>query len=91
MPASGLTGRERQGSAALAFRIAGATPPLDAKDVLLAARIAGSVFLLQVLFCLGFLDGIPGLIYCGLQGVQFFHIKAKIYELKMQGMRRERA
>ena len=23
-----------------------------------------------------------GLIYCGLQGIQFFHIKAKIYELK---------
>jgi hypothetical protein len=33
---------------------------------------------------LGFLDGIPGLIYCGFQGVQFFHIKAKIYELKVQ-------
>ena len=30
---------------------------------------------------LGFLDGIPGLIYCGMQGIQFFHIKAKIYEL----------
>jgi glycosyltransferase involved in cell wall biosynthesis len=30
---------------------------------------------------LGFLDGFPGLIYCGLQGIQFFHIKAKIYEL----------
>jgi glycosyltransferase involved in cell wall biosynthesis len=28
----------------------------------------------------GFLDGIPGLIYCGMQGVQFFHIKSKIYE-----------
>ena len=27
--------------------------------------------------CLGFLDGIPGLIYCVLQGIQFFHIKAK--------------
>jgi glycosyltransferase involved in cell wall biosynthesis len=33
---------------------------------------------------LGFLDGVPGLIYCGLQGIQFFNIKAKIYELKMQ-------
>jgi glycosyltransferase involved in cell wall biosynthesis len=30
----------------------------------------------------GFLDGIPGLIYCGFQGVQMFHTKAKIYELK---------
>jgi hypothetical protein len=27
------------------------------------------------------LDGVPGLIYCGFQGVQFFSIKAKIYEL----------
>lgn len=41
-------------------------------------------FLYKYLFCLGFLDGTPGLIYCGLQGVQFFHIKAKIYELKAQ-------
>jgi hypothetical protein len=39
-------------------------------------------FLYKYFFRLGFLDGIPGLIYCGLQGVQFFHIKAKIYELK---------
>ena len=48
-------------------------------------------FLYKYIFCLGFLDGIPGLIYCGLQGVQFFHVKAKIYELKTQGMRRARA
>lgn len=41
-------------------------------------------FLYKYFFCLGFLDGIPGLIYCGLQGIQFFHIKAKIYELKLQ-------
>jgi glycosyltransferase involved in cell wall biosynthesis len=33
---------------------------------------------------LGFLDGIPGLIYCGMQGIQFFHIKAKIYELHLE-------
>jgi glycosyltransferase involved in cell wall biosynthesis len=33
-------------------------------------------------FCLGFLDGVPGLIFCIGQGVQFFHIKAKIYELR---------
>jgi len=39
-------------------------------------------FLYKYIFSLGFLDRIPGLIYCGLQGVQFFHIKAKIYELK---------
>src|SRR5271165_5184131 len=31
---------------------------------------------------LGFLDGVPGLIYCGFQAVQMFHTKAKIYELK---------
>jgi hypothetical protein len=24
---------------------------------------------------------VPGLIYCGMQGVQFFHINAKIYQL----------
>jgi len=46
-------------------------------------------FLYKYILCLGFLDGIPGLIYCGLQGVQFFHIKAKIYELKTLGPRRE--
>src|SRR5215471_10927864 len=41
-------------------------------------------FLYKYILALGFLDGIPGLIYCGLQGVQFFHIKAKIYELRVQ-------
>lgn len=51
----------------------------------------GLFFFYKYVLSLGFLDGIPGLIYCGLQGVQFFHIKAKIYELKMLGMRRERA
>jgi glycosyltransferase involved in cell wall biosynthesis len=39
-------------------------------------------FLYKYLLRLGFLDGIPGLIYCGFQGIQFFHIKAKIYELR---------
>jgi glycosyltransferase involved in cell wall biosynthesis len=39
-------------------------------------------FLYRYLFRLGFLDGAPGLIYCGFQAVQFFHIKAKIYEVK---------
>lgn len=38
-------------------------------------------FLYKYFFCMGLLDGIPGLIYCGFQGIQFFHIKAKIYEL----------
>jgi glycosyltransferase involved in cell wall biosynthesis len=41
-------------------------------------------FFYKYIFRFGFLDGIPGLIYCSLQGIQFFHIKAKIYELKMQ-------
>lgn len=41
-------------------------------------------FLYKYFLRFGFLDGIPGLIYCGLQGVQFFHIKAKIYELRSQ-------
>jgi hypothetical protein len=51
-------------------------------------EIPGSPLLLFVyryVFRLGFLDGVPGLIYCGLQAVQFFHVKAKIYELKLQG------
>jgi hypothetical protein len=38
--------------------------------------------LYRYLFCFGFLDGVPGLIYCGFQAVQMFHTKAKIYELR---------
>jgi glycosyltransferase involved in cell wall biosynthesis len=41
-------------------------------------------FVYKYFFRLGFLDGVPGLIYCGFQGIQFFHIKAKIYELRMK-------
>jgi glycosyltransferase involved in cell wall biosynthesis len=40
-------------------------------------------FFYKYIFSLGFLDGVPGLIYCGMQGIQFFHIKAKIYEFKV--------
>jgi len=40
------------------------------------------IFLYRYLFRLGFLDGVPGLIYCSFQAVQMFHTKAKIYELK---------
>lgn len=40
------------------------------------------LFLYRYLLRGGFLDGIPGLIYCGFQAVQMFHTKAKIYELK---------
>jgi glycosyltransferase involved in cell wall biosynthesis len=38
----------------------------------------------------GWMDGIPGLIYCVFQAVQMFHTKAKIYELKSKASR-ERA
>jgi glycosyltransferase involved in cell wall biosynthesis len=44
-------------------------------------------FLYKYFFRLGFLDGIPGLIYCCFQGIQFFHIKAKIYELKLDELK----
>ena len=40
------------------------------------------LFLYRYVFRFGFLDGVPGLIYCGFQAVQMFHTKAKIYELK---------
>jgi glycosyltransferase involved in cell wall biosynthesis len=39
-------------------------------------------FFYKYVLRLGFLDGVPGLIYCGMQGIQFFHIKAKIFELR---------
>jgi glycosyltransferase involved in cell wall biosynthesis len=44
-------------------------------------------FLYKYLFGLGFLDGIPGLIYCGFQAVQVFHIKSKIAELRWHGQK----
>jgi glycosyltransferase involved in cell wall biosynthesis len=40
------------------------------------------LFLYRYVLRMGFLDGVPGLIYCGFQAVQMFHTKAKIYELK---------
>jgi glycosyltransferase involved in cell wall biosynthesis len=40
-------------------------------------------FLYKYVLSLGFLNGLPGLIYCAMQGIQFFHIKAKIYELRI--------
>ena len=42
------------------------------------------LFLYRYIFCLGFLDGVPGLIYCTFQAMQMFHSKAKIYELKCE-------
>ncbi len=49
------------------------------------------LFLYKYLFRLGFLDGIPGLIYCGFQAVQMFHIKAKILELRQDRERVSRS
>lgn len=43
------------------------------------------LFLYRYVLRLGFLDGVPGLVYCGFQAVQMFHTKAKIYELKSKG------
>src|SRR5712692_1109564 len=40
-------------------------------------------FIYKYLFGLGFLDGVPGLVYCGFQAVQVFHIKSKIVELRL--------
>jgi glycosyltransferase involved in cell wall biosynthesis len=40
-------------------------------------------FFYKYVLRLGFMDGVPGLIYCAMQGIQFFHIKAKIYELRI--------
>jgi glycosyltransferase involved in cell wall biosynthesis len=45
-------------------------------------------FVYKYVFRLGFLDGIPGLIYCCFQSVQFLQIKAKIYELQAREAQR---
>lgn len=48
-------------------------------------RVPGSpvlLFVYRYLLRLGFLDGVPGLIYCAFQAVQLFHTKAKMYELR---------
>jgi glycosyltransferase involved in cell wall biosynthesis len=49
-------------------------------------RMPGSpilLFLYRYILRLGFLDGVPGLIYCTFQAVQMFHSKAKIYEMRI--------
>jgi glycosyltransferase involved in cell wall biosynthesis len=46
-------------------------------------------FFYKYIFRLGLLDGVPGLIYCTLQGIQFFHIKAKIYEFKIDELNKQ--
>jgi hypothetical protein len=43
-----------------------------------------ATFLWHYVVKMGFLDGKPGLIYCGLKGIQRFHSKAKLYELQLQ-------
>lgn len=51
-------------------------------------RLPGSpvlLFFYRYVFRFGFLDGVPGLIYCTFQAVQMFHTKAKIYELRKAG------
>lgn len=48
-------------------------------------RLPGSpvlLFLYRYVLRLGFLDGVPGLIYCVFQAVQLFHTKAKMYEFR---------
>jgi glycosyltransferase involved in cell wall biosynthesis len=42
------------------------------------------LFLYRYFVRAGFLDGVPGLIYCAFQAVQMFHTKSKIYELKIR-------
>jgi glycosyltransferase involved in cell wall biosynthesis len=46
------------------------------------------LFLYRYILRVGFLDGVPGLIYCGFQAVQMFHTKAKIFELKLRKNKR---
>jgi glycosyltransferase involved in cell wall biosynthesis len=41
------------------------------------------LFLYRYLTRAGFLDGVPGLIYCAFQAIQLFHVKAKLYELEI--------
>ncbi len=42
------------------------------------------LFFYRYFLRLGFLDGTSGLIYCSFQSIQFFHVKAKMYELKIK-------
>jgi glycosyltransferase involved in cell wall biosynthesis len=45
------------------------------------------LFLYRYILRFGFLDGVPGLIYCGFQAVQMFHTKAKICEMKISKLK----
>lgn len=49
-------------------------------------KVPGSpmlLFLYKYVLRIGFMDGVPGLIYCGFQAIQLFHAKAKIYEIQL--------
>lgn len=49
-------------------------------------RLPGSPLLLffyKYLLRLGFLDGVPGLLYCCFHAIQVFHVKSKIYEMQV--------
>lgn len=49
-------------------------------------RVPGSpvaLFFYRYFWRFGFLDGVPGLIYCTFQAIQMFHTKSKIYELNL--------
>lgn len=48
------------------------------------------LFLYKYLLCLGFLDGVPGLLYCCYQGIQLFNVKAKIYEFRVSAQGKPR-
>lgn len=56
------------------------------KRLFLLPSSSALLFVYKYLFRLGLLDGIPGLIYCWFQAVQFFHVKAKIYELRKRAV-----
>lgn len=55
------------------------------KKLILVPGVPVLYFLYKYFIRLGFLDGVSGLIYCGFQAVQLFHIKAKIYEGRLHG------
>jgi len=43
----------------------------------------GILFAYRYILRAGFLDGIPGFIYCAFQAIQLFHVKAKLYEKRV--------
>lgn len=45
-------------------------------------------FIVRYFFLGGFLDGVPGLMFCSLQAIHFFNVKLKLYELKRLGLGR---